>query len=270
MMGARTVRRTRATRWWLVASVIGLMLFAATPGATAAANATVSGPITGGAGVPSVSTTMFDLNKVGYEQSEYLLHGTASTFAPKVPLTNDGKWTVTASDPVDYTTRLVVYRPKDAKKFNGTVVVEWLNVSGGNDAGPDWVMGHTELVRDGYAWVGVTAQKVGADAAKTADPTRYESLNHPGDSYSYDIYSQAGEAVRKHADSVLGGLTPKKVLAAGESQSASRLITYIDAVQPLAHAYDGFLVHSRRDGGAPLQGAAPPATGYRHRPDRRR
>ena len=59
------------------------------------------------------------------------------------------------------------------------------------------------------------------------------SLDHPGDSYSYDIYSQAGTAVRKQSRSkVLGGLTPKKVLAAGESQWGPRLITYIDAVQP--------------------------------------
>ena len=101
-----------------------------------AASATVSGPINGGAGVPSLSATMFDLASVGYQQSEYVLHGTASTFAPKAPLTNDGKWMVTAGNPADFTTRLVVYRPKDAKKFNGTVVAEWLNVSGGNDAGP--------------------------------------------------------------------------------------------------------------------------------------
>jgi hypothetical protein len=199
-------------------SVIALMLGLWSPGAAGAASATVSGPITGGAGVPSVSTTMFDLASVGYQQSEYLLNGTASTLQPKVPLTNDGKWTVTTDDPAAFTTRLVVYRPKDPKKFNGTVVVEWLNVSGGNDAGPDWVMGHTELIRDGFAWVGVSAQKVGVDAAKSSDPARYASLNHPGDSYSYDIYSQAGAAVRKQAGKILGGLAPKKVLAAGESQ----------------------------------------------------
>jgi hypothetical protein len=30
------------------------------------------------------------------------------------------------------------------------------------------------------------------------------------------------------------------------------MVTYIDAIQPLAHAFDGFLVHSRGSGGAPL------------------
>ncbi len=44
----------------------------------------------------------------------------------------------------------------------------------------------------------------------------------------------------------------------GESQSAGRLVTYIDAVHPVAQVYDGFLVHSRAAGGAPL--AQPPQT----------
>ena len=77
------------------------------------------------------------------------------------------------------------------------------------------------------------------------DPVRYGTLSHPGDSYSYDIFSQAGQAIRDNSAQILGGLTPKKLIAAGESQSAGRMVTYIDAVQPLVHVYDGFLVHSR-------------------------
>ena len=51
---------------------------------------------------------------------------------------------------------------------------------------------------------------------------------------------------------ILGGLKPKQIIAIGESQSAGRLVTYIDAVHPLVHVYDGFLVHSR-GGGAPIR-----------------
>jgi hypothetical protein len=50
-------------------------------------------------------------------------------------------------------------------------------------------------------------------------------------------------------------LTPTTLLAAGESQSAGRMVTYIDAVHPLVHVYDGFLVHSRGAGGASLSQA---------------
>ena len=95
-----------------------------------------------------------------------------------------------------YTTRIAVYRPINPKRFNGTVVVEWLNVSGGTDDAPDWTLSHNELVRDGFAWVGVSAQQVGVDSAKSTDPAEYSSLSHPGDSFSYDIFSQAGQAVR--------------------------------------------------------------------------
>src|SRR5262249_17753961 len=38
---------------------------------------------------------------------------------------------------------------------------------------------------------------------------------------------------------------PTRLIAAGESQSAFRLVTYIDAIHPLARVYDGYLVHSR-------------------------
>ena len=232
----------------------------ATAASAPAATASVSGPLTGGGGVPIVSTTLFDLKDVGYEQSEFLLSGTANTYSPKAELTNDGKWVVTPGAPQTYTTRLVVYRPTDPKKFNGSVIVEWLNVSGGVDAGPDWVMTHTELVRDGYAWVGVSAQAAGINSSKSNDAARYASIAHPGDSYSYDIYSQAGQAVRG-TPKVLGGLHPKTVIAAGESQSAARMITYIDALGKTNHIYDGYLVHSRSATGAPLQGSPPPAFG---------
>jgi hypothetical protein len=48
------------------------------------------------------------------------------------------------------------------------------------------------------------------------------------------------------------------VIAIGESQSAFRLVTYIDAVHPVARVYDGFLVHSRGAGGANLSEAPQP------------
>ncbi len=215
---------------------------AATP---SAASPTVTGPVTGGKGVPVLGATAFDLGKVGYRQSEYFLAGSATAYQASGTLGSDGKWTVTPAATAPYTTRIVVNRPVDAKKFNGTVVVEWLNVSAGYDGAPDWTAAHNQLIRDGYAWVGVSAQAVGLNATKNADPDRYQALSHPGDSYSYDIFSQVGQAVRKSAGTVLGGLAPKKVLGDGESQSAFRLTTYVNAIHPLVNVYDGYLLHSR-------------------------
>ncbi len=131
---------------------------------------TVTGPITGGKGVPVVGATAFDLGKVGYRQSEYFLAGSATAYQASGTLGSDGKWTATPAATASYTTRIVVNRPIDAKKFNGTVVAEWFNVSAGYDGAPDWTAAHNQLIRDGYAWVGVSAQAVGLNATKNADP----------------------------------------------------------------------------------------------------
>lgn len=243
----------------IVGAVVALLV-AVAPGAAVAAEpptVTERGP----SGPVIYAQSTFDLGSVGYTQSEYFLTGTAESYAAGSPLGNDGKWSVTPSTPAPFATRIVVNRPVDRRDFNGSVVVEWLNVSGGADASPDWTHMHVELIRRGYAWVGVSAQAVGLNALRElprGDPKRYETLAHPGDSYSYDMYSQAGRAVRDDP-AVLGGLRPKRVLAVGESQSAGRLVTYINAAHPVANVYDGFLVHSRGTGGSPLAQSPLPA-----------
>ena len=226
----------------------------------------VEGPVTGGAGTPFIASTTFALAQVGYAGVEYFISGTATAYASAAPLSDDGTWTVARGDSAAYKTRILVYRPIEPTKFNGTVIVEWLNVSGGLDAAPDWITGHTELIRDGFAWMGVSAQYVGVEGGdsvlglpvtplKTRDPERYGSLVHPGDSFAYDIFSQAAQTIRRPTGiRPLGDLTVSVVIAAGESQSAFRLVTYIDAVHPLADIYDGFLVHSR--GGNSIAAAA--------------
>jgi hypothetical protein len=249
------------------------LLATATVTAAEVPSPTVEGPVTGGSGTPFVAATTFDLAQVGYQQEEYFISGTATAFTSAGPLTSDGKWTVAPAETAAYKTRLLVYRPTSRRKFRGTVMVEWLNVSGGLDAAPDWISAHTELIRERIAWVGVSAQFVGVEGGesiiglvslplKTVDPGRYGSLVHPGDSFSYDIFSQAGQAVRHPADvSPLGDLKPRKVIAIGESQSAFRLVTYINGVHPLAEIYDGYLVHSRGASGAALSEDPLPAIG---------
>jgi len=224
---------------------------------------TVEGPILG-PGAAFVAATTFDLAAVGYQQQEFFFSGTASSYVDVGTLDSDGLWTVAPADSAAFKTRMLVYRPIDPRRFRGTVIVEWLNVSGGLDSAPDWISAHTEMIRSGMAWVGISAQSVGVEGGggglislplKTVNPARYGSLSHPGDSFSYDMYSQAGQAVRSLPELVLGGLAPERVIAAGESQSAFRMVTYINAVHPEARVYDAFLVHSRGAGGAPLSQA---------------
>jgi len=226
----------------------------------------VEGPITG-PGSPSIISTNFNLAKVGYRTGEYFISGSAVRYRLKGAAPADGRWRVARGATAAYKTRLLVYRPSDPRKFNGTVVVEWLNESAGSDTAPDWIGDHTQLIRQGSAWVGVSAQALGVNGGtgvlgagglglKKTNPRRYGSLRHPGDAFSYDIFSQAAQAIRHpRGASPLGGLRAKVLIAEGESQSAFFLTTYIDAVAPLAHVFNGYLVHSRWGGGTSLGGA---------------
>ncbi len=212
----------------------------------------VSGPVTGGAfNLPQ--SNWAGLAAYGYVETEYFVDGVATAYAPAGEWLPDGIWPATESTTAEFRTRVLVRRPTDPAKFNGTVVVEWNNVTAGFDTSPTWTASLDEILRGGYAFVGVSAQAVGVNQMINGDPGRYSSLHHPGDEYSYDIFNQVGQHLRGAARRVLiPGMTPEKVIAMGESQSASRLVTYINAVHPLARVYNGFLVYSRGSGAATL------------------
>jgi hypothetical protein len=224
-------------------------------------NPTLEGPITG-PGSPFVAGTLgLNLADVGYEESEYFVSGMAVSYTDVSELDSDGRWDVEEADTAEYTTRILVYRPTDANEFSGTVLIEWLNVSGGLDAAPDWSALHTEIIREGHVWVGVSAQIVGIEGSsggfgfglKQVNPERYGSLSHPGDSFSYEMYSQIAQAVRSPVGvEPLGGLLAERVIGIGESQSAGRLLTYVNAFAPRYQVFDGYLIHSRIVGSSPL------------------
>jgi len=248
---------------------------------------TIDGPIVG---KPSLSRGSLAPVHDDYVVEEYFLSGNAESFVEAAPLTSDGKWTVrpNTTPRAPFVTRLIVARPP-ATKFNGTVVVEWLNVSGGADTSATWAYLHRELTRSGYVWVGVSAQRAGIDGGvadaeavraylarqapaaashaqpakrppsgwtgkplKESDAIRYGRLDHPGDAYAYDIFTQAGRAIR--GSGILGPLKAQTVLATGASQSASYLVTYINAIDPLARVYDGYLIQVRKKTSAPIDG----------------
>lgn len=187
----------------------------------------VTGPLPGSvpsspAGVLAVTPSV--LQAYGYQEKEYLFSGTAEAYTFTGPPVTDGRWTV-AADAVSvapYTTRIVVFTPVDPGRFSGTVDVEWDNVSVGDDVLADLIYDHATPFRNGDAYVGVSAQFVGVTAAKLDDPVRYASLVDLGDSYSYDMFSQAGMALWTHPG-LFGGQRPRALIAGGESQSAGRL-----------------------------------------------
>lgn len=122
--------------------------------------AAVTGPLTGGQhGFPQTSTP-FDLDAAGYVEEEFLLDGEATSYRYADEPGDDGEWSAEPADTAPYTTRILVRRPEDPAAFNGTVVVEWLNVTSNVDLDVDFGFLAEELLRKGYAWVGVTAQEI--------------------------------------------------------------------------------------------------------------
>src|SRR5437667_7722819 len=230
----------------LVFLLISTTAFAAVP------NPTVIGPVAAG-GIPGNSmhdypffATNHELATHGYVEEEFFIQGSANRY--NTPAQTTG--TIVDGDH-PYKTRVVVRRPADARRFNGTVLVEWYNVTNGFDAENMWFFAWEHMLRAGYIWVGVSAQQVGVTALKKFSAARYGSIdvNQGGtvnnDALSYDIFSQAGQAIKspKGVD-MLGGLKPSHVIAVGESQSAQRLSTYTNSIHPLANVYDGFMLLS--------------------------
>ena len=265
--------RGGATRRWLgrqLAAALWLALLG--PGLAAAQTVpvpAVTGPVPATAapgdaahGYPFFASNL-DLAKYGYVEEEFFLEGTATrydigaiAFAGTEP--NPVAAVVDRGHP--YKTRLVVRRPREPRRFNGTAVLEWYNVTNLYDVEIDWFQSHEFLMRNGYAWVGVSAQNAGIATPVTGlrawSPARYGTLDVTaggtvaGDALSFDIYSQAAQALRRSgrgkADGaqVMGDLRVRTIIGSGDSQSAGYLGVYVNAVHPQAHVIDALLLHS--------------------------
>ena len=238
-----------------MAVVVGLAAFppaaapaAAAPEAAPVPNPSVIGPIAPTAepgdashGYPFLATEV-DLARHGYVEEEYFIDGFARNYATPPLATGEE---VPGGGP--YRTRIVVRRPASAKDFNGTVALEWINVTAQYDLEIDWFASHEHFVRRGWAWVGVSAQRVGVNALRDWS-SRYDSLGGSiltaGDPMSFDIFSQAAQAIRSPAGvAPLGELQAKRLIATGHSQSAGRLATYHNSIQPLHGVVDAFVLH---------------------------
>jgi hypothetical protein len=240
----------------------------AAPKVTAVPNPSVTGPVPDASGTKGhpLAAAVDDLKASGYEEDELFLQGTANVYGQRGRWGNDGRWSVTPAGTSPYRTRILVRKPTDPSRFDGTVVVSWLNVNGAFETDPEWAQIGPELMREGAAFVAVSAQSLGINGplgAKRWDPERYGSLDLSSDSLSYDVFSQAAQAVLhpRGIDPLAGLSLQRRLIASGQSQSAQRLVTYIDAFQPTAKLFDGFLLVSRFRGAAPLGRTLLPAEG---------
>lgn len=209
-------------------------------------------------GTTPMSTTAVDLGAAGYTAREFYAAGLANRYTGA-----DAGALTTASvlgSGNPYRTRVMVRYPSPGK-FNGTVAVEWTNVTIGVDFEFATAEAWEYLLRKGYAVAVVSAQRVGVERAKTWSPQRYAGLSVDvnkcgvsgtelctGDPLSYDIYAQIAQALKDNAGgraAPMPGLHVKDAIAIGQSQSAGRLAIYYNTIQPLHKVFDGFAFWDR-------------------------
>jgi len=210
------------------------------------------------------------LADIGYVEEEFFVSGQANVYEwPE----RDQLVTRTAEAP--YTTRVLIRRPADQENFSGNIVVEMLNPSNLFDLNIGWAVSHTQMIRNGDAWVGITAKPISVVTLKQFDGERYDSLSwaNPlpendsrncepvrGDTVQttenglvWDIHSQVAAWLRSGEPSnpftyAGNGSVAENLYGWGYSQTGSFLYTYINAVhKPASEQYgadlfDGYIV----------------------------
>jgi Alpha/beta hydrolase domain len=259
--------------------IVGTLAVAAFGPATAPARAagddvspfTVATPSVTGP-IPSTSTSFpfiadgFSVQPAvpaGYEEEEFFVSGTARIYEYTATgirvVTPCPAGVTTGCAQVPYTTRMLVKRPIDPRRFSGTVVVEPLNPSAGFDLAPVWDRSRRYLVDTGDVFVGWTSKSVAVNAIKGWNPGRYAALDWPYvpfvpagnngvfDGITFDIAAQLGALFKANgAASPTRDLRVRRVFEAGFSQDGGFTFTQADVFHALERMpggggiYDGY------------------------------
>jgi hypothetical protein len=109
------------------------------------------------------------LASYNYVEQEFFMSGTAVIYGNLTTPPGTGSAAVQAplglmSGYAPYKTNIIVRRPASDAHFNGTVIVEWANVTSGYNTTPDWTQSADYFLRAGYAYAEVSAQNNGISA----------------------------------------------------------------------------------------------------------
>ena len=252
-----------------------------TPAATPIPNVTGPIPVTAES-YPLMSSahlqTVVDLPKVGYVEEEFFVSGGANVY----DWAADGRLSV-KTPAAPYTTRILLRRPADPRRFSGTVVLEIANAARRFDFNFTWGVSHDHLIENGDAFVVVTIAQGNIEGLKAFNATRYAPLSManptpdeacavPGraggppqtspfeDGLQWDILSQVAALVRAaRVGGPLAGFTVERVYLTAYD---GVLATYMAAIHPNARlaggrpVYDGYIQH-RHPGLARIRRCAP-------------
>lgn len=233
---------------------------------------TVSGPVPvtaatrpyGAAVVPGAPESM-DLESAGYVEAEFFVSGHASAYAydPAFNL-------ISQRERIAYTTRILVRRPRNARRFSGVVVLESAHPLMGGHGG--WLAAQRYLLSHGDAYVVVMTgddaltrgaalaperaalvqrtRAAGAalgviEAMRLVDPARYAPIVWPDDDAPrWDAIAQVAALLKANLPGgPMGGLRVRRIYAQGWSFTGSLLRTFIN---------EGFHDRARDASGRPL------------------
>jgi hypothetical protein len=211
--------------------------------------------------------TVVDLPKAGYVEEEFFVSGRANVYDWGA----DGSAVVrTAAAP--YTTRILLRRPADARRFSGTVILEIANFGRGYDFPFTWGVAHDSFMENGDAWAMVTYAPENVAALKKFDAARYAPLSmaNPApdapcaagrgraggaaavpaameEGLRWDMFSQTGALLRAaRPGGPLAGFNVQRVFA---TSHGGELATYIAVFHPRARlsggkpVFDGYIQH---------------------------
>ncbi len=198
--------------------------------------------------------TLADLSGA-YVEEEFFISGTATLFnyghnPPQGPTD-----IVPIAEGVPYTTRILVRRPEQANKFNGTVVIEWWNSTAGFDTAPVWDASAEYFARNGILYVGVTNSTTsltyltsGCMPFGVLPPTcgtRYATLSLPENGLAFEMVSQIANLLKSEAqDNPIPSNYPvERIFHAGESQQGGSVIAYASSFH-LPGINDGYFVQA--------------------------
>lgn len=225
----------------------------------------------------SRTQNVVDLEKAGYVEEEYIISGTANIYDRAAA----GGVEVLIPD-APYTTRIIVRRPADPARFNGSVAVEPLNEARGYDWSFLWAMSYQHFIDNGMAWVGITHMPQNVDVLKAFDPARYGELSfanpNPAETCGqgntaspteeglhWDIYTHVGELLKSDAaNAPMAGLDVEYVYMTSHHGQSATYAAEFQRDAKLANGapvYDGYLLPGwdlpmrlRRCGTAPAAG----------------
>ena len=181
----------------------------------------------------------------GYQEKEYFLKGKAGIYGLEKgntvvrssykKATGSSASRRSGSDE-SYINRVIVYMPEDMGSFSGKVFVDLLKESSRPDAAV-WARSCDYFMRNGYAYVGITADTDSLKTLKKFDSDRYGILKWGGSGLSeedrngliWDMLGQLGVMLKdEEGSSLLGGASADKVYLLGASEAGSLINTFVN------------------------------------------